>query len=74
MIAAFLLIASVAAQPPAARNQATATARIVTGERIRFAAGRPASGQFATRGVQRSFILRKREPQEGGELRLVEFQ
>jgi hypothetical protein len=53
--------------------RATATARIVVGERIRLAAPGP-DGKVASAGVQRSRIIRATVGAPRTELRLVEFQ
>lgn len=73
MSAVLLMLLAAAAPPHGARLQATATARIVSGERIDFDAS-PARTAEAVRLRQRSRILRIERDGGRSELRLVEFQ
>ena len=75
MIEALLLLAAAPAPQPVARLQATATARIVSGERISLRASE-AGRRAAEAGRQRQSarILRREGDGRISELRLVEFQ
>ena len=64
---------------PVARSQATATARIIRGEQIRFGSSAEASPENGAAGNEASHVLplarsnRSAQQKDSGELHLVEF-